>query len=184
MVSTIRPEELEQRVRGLCLFLTDIGKGEGPNKWFNLFKHGGKGRFNLDANCPMGKYSDDQHELVSSTLALMFGEEHSPDYICKVLFPEALIKIYMDVQGCQYVEAEEDLFKINLSQQSQDPFIQQFKRREPSPPPSEGEDDDDTDDSNYEEEVEEEEEAKDESEEVESENGGQKGRTKRKEKEK
>jgi hypothetical protein len=119
MVSTIRPEELEQRVKELRSFLTNIGKGEGPNERFNLFKDGGKSRFNLDANCPMGKYSDDQHELVSTTVALMFGEEHSPDYICKVLFPEALIKIYMDVQGCQYEEAEEDLIHISLSQQSQ-----------------------------------------------------------------
>ena len=120
MVSNIWDEELEERVKDLEIYLVAINKGDGPQERLNLYNKGGRDRLDLDANCPMGKFRDEQHDLVSSTLMVMFGHSgaYSADYICKVLFPEALIKIYMDTQGCQYKQAEEELFNINLSQVS------------------------------------------------------------------
>ena len=118
MVSTMRLEELEQRLQDLRPFLTNLGKGEGPKERYDLYIAGGKARFNLDANCPMGKFNSEHHELICSTLAVMFVDEFSPDYVCKVILPEAMIKIYMDVVGCEYAKAEMDLFDINLSQQT------------------------------------------------------------------
>ena len=112
----IRDDELQERVKDLEIYLVAINGGDGPQERRNAFVKGGRDRLDLDANCPMGKFSDEQHDLVSSTLRVMFGHSDSADYICKVLFPEALIKIYMDTQGCQYNQAE--LFEINLSQVS------------------------------------------------------------------
>lgn len=38
----------------------------------------------------------------------------SLDYIAKVLFPETLIKIFMDTQDVEYIKAEEKLFLQTL----------------------------------------------------------------------
>ena len=110
-MSNIRDEELEEWVKDFEIYLVAIKKGDGPQERVNSYNKGGRDRLDLDANCPMGKFRDEQHDLVSSTLRVMFGHSggYSADYICKVLFPEALIKIYMDTQGC-HNQAEEELF--------------------------------------------------------------------------
>lgn len=118
MVSNMRDDELQERVKDLEIYLLGIKEGHGPQERLKFYNKGGKDRLDLDANCPMGKFTDDQHELVSSTLLVLFQNRESADYICKVLLAEALIKIYMDTQGCQYDQAEEELFVINLSQVS------------------------------------------------------------------
>ena len=55
----------------------------------------------LDFNCPMGVFTEEQHELISDTVMMMFGPSRTKDveYILKVVFPEALVKIYMDVKA-------------------------------------------------------------------------------------
>jgi hypothetical protein len=68
----------------------------------------------------MGHFTDGQHDLISNTLMVLFGAsgDHSTVYISKVLFPEVLIKLYMDVNGFEYTKAEKELFVIDLAKVS------------------------------------------------------------------
>ncbi|CAB4025519.1 Hypothetical predicted protein [Paramuricea clavata] len=80
---------------------------------------GNKGRKELIWNCPMGHFTDSEHHLVADTLAAMYSPTISKelDNIMKVLFPEVLIKIYMDHQKVDYATAEE-LFNYDVYQVS------------------------------------------------------------------
>jgi hypothetical protein len=116
-VSSIRPEELEDLVKGLEHYLSKIKKGEGPQERAAAFGHGGnKGCKDLDYNCPMSHFTDAQHELVANTLVNMFGVENDTEanYIMKVCFPEALIKLYMNFHKKPYDQAEEELFNLDV----------------------------------------------------------------------
>ncbi|CAB3999414.1 Hypothetical predicted protein [Paramuricea clavata] len=85
---SIRPEELEDLVKGLEHYLSKIKKGEGPQERAAAFGHGGtKGCKDLDYKfkCPMSHFTDTQHELVAKTLVNMFGVENDTEanYIMK-----------------------------------------------------------------------------------------------------
>jgi hypothetical protein len=68
----------------------------------------------------MGQFTEGQHDLISYTLMVLFGAtgDHSAAYISKVLFPEVLIKLYMDAKGFEYTKAEEELFVVDLAKVS------------------------------------------------------------------
>ena len=67
------------------------------------------------ANSPTNK-----HEIVTNALLTMFGHDNmeSPDYISKVLLLETLIKVFMDLTGFNYHQAEEELFEIDVTEGS------------------------------------------------------------------
>jgi hypothetical protein len=100
-IADMRSEELEERLKDLEGYLRGIAQGEGPQERRVLYESRGKAQSNLDFNCPMGEFS-----------------EYSPGYISKVLFAEAVIKLYIDFHGCEYQEAEDALFKIDLTKVS------------------------------------------------------------------
>ncbi|CAB4038215.1 Hypothetical predicted protein, partial [Paramuricea clavata] len=98
-------------------YLTGIRNGESKERAKLFATVGSKGRKELIWNCPMGHFTDSEHHLVADTLAAMYSPTNSKelDNIMKVLFPEVLIKIYMDHQKVDYATAEE-LFNYDVYQ--------------------------------------------------------------------
>ncbi|CAB3984910.1 Neurofilament medium polypeptide [Paramuricea clavata] len=118
-VGDIQLQELDQLVRDLAPYLRQIIDGEGPRERAQQFTTGrNKGRTDLDYNCPMGHFTDDQHDVIYSALCDMFLEnkkdEKRINLILRVLFPETLIKVYMGFYKLEYNKAQEELFDMQL----------------------------------------------------------------------
>jgi hypothetical protein len=104
-VSLIRDEALEELVKDLEEYLKSIKAGQGPQTRMAAFSSSErKASIDLDFNCPMGHFLERQHDLISNTLVVMFGarNEQEVNLIMKVLFPETLIKLYMDFHSIAY----------------------------------------------------------------------------------
>jgi hypothetical protein len=60
----------------------------------------------------MGHFTDSQHDLIANMLLVMFGAENDQELM--VLFPETLIKLYMNFHVMEYGKAEDELFDMDI----------------------------------------------------------------------
>lgn len=67
----------------------------------------------LVEKCPMVYFSDEQQEAIMDELMQMMPKNKTSilDCVMKVLFPETMIKIYQDIHGVSYEQAQEELLE-------------------------------------------------------------------------
>ncbi|CAH1791877.1 unnamed protein product, partial [Owenia fusiformis] len=90
------------------------------NRRHEDYKQGGKAKVNLMYQVRLGIFYEEQHEVVIEQLMAIFCKTNFTllDYILKVLLPEMLVKIYMDVKHSTHDEAEQ--FMEDALENSQD----------------------------------------------------------------
>ncbi|XP_038075216.1 uncharacterized protein LOC119742993 [Patiria miniata] len=97
-------------------YLKEIFVGKRPCKRHADYKQGGSTRANLAYEAWYGPYSEEQVDCVMSELVTIYCASHNKyfDYVSKVLLPEALTKICMDVLHTSLEEAQGVLEKTPL----------------------------------------------------------------------
>ena len=100
-------------IASMAKYLQDIMSEKVPCERMFKFLHETKSdRVDLSHNCPMGHFTDSQHELITYKLFNMLPKDTaSLELILKVLFPEVMIKIYQTLMDKDYGNAEEELFE-------------------------------------------------------------------------
>ncbi|CAH1798222.1 unnamed protein product [Owenia fusiformis] len=90
-------------------YLRNIYQGKAYNRRHEDYKKGGKARVDLTYQVRLGIFHEEQHDVVMEQLMAMFCKKNFTllDYVMKVLFPETLVKIYMDVKHSTHYEAEQ-----------------------------------------------------------------------------
>ncbi|XP_072024038.1 uncharacterized protein [Amphiura filiformis] len=75
------------------------------------YKAGGYLRSDLNHSVRFGPFTDEQQDMIIRALIRVFCRKHNHyfDYVTKVLLPEALAKICMEIQGVTHPEAEKFL---------------------------------------------------------------------------
>ena len=64
----------------------------------------------LVEDCPSAFFSEEQQEAIVDELMEMMPQKTSVlDWVMKVLFPETMIKLYQDIRGVSYEQAQEEL---------------------------------------------------------------------------
>ena len=64
----------------------------------------------LVEECPSAFFSEEQQEAIVDELMDMMPQKSSNlDCVMKVLFPETMIKLYQDIRGVSYEQAQEEL---------------------------------------------------------------------------
>ena len=93
--------------------LEDIMSEKVPCERMFTFLHGTESeRIGLSHNCPMGHFTDHQHELIIHELSNMLPKNtKNLELVLKVLFPEVMIKIYQTILDKDYDDAEKKLFE-------------------------------------------------------------------------
>ncbi|KAK2156676.1 hypothetical protein LSH36_207g01018 [Paralvinella palmiformis] len=81
------------------------------NRRHDDYKSGIKQRVQLSWQIPLGLFTDSQVDMILHQLQLMFCKKNTKhlDYVLKVIFPEVLIKIYMDVFHVDHTRAESNM---------------------------------------------------------------------------
>jgi len=102
-------------------YLRDIFTGKIHCERHQQYKQSGKVRRNLNRKIHMGAITHDQEELIMELLLSFFCKNHHKylDYVLKVMLPESMTKIHMDVFGTTHETSEEMLRDI-----PQEDFIQ------------------------------------------------------------
>ncbi|OWF46994.1 uncharacterized protein LOC110454907 [Mizuhopecten yessoensis] len=102
----------EQHVRFLVQenrrYLKDIFEGKIPCERHKLYKQGGRTRNRLNYQVYLGLFTDEQQDVVMEALMSIFCKKNHGflDYVMKVILPEVLIKIYMEVTGLNHEEVD------------------------------------------------------------------------------
>ena len=98
---------------------SQIRSGDCPSRRHQDYQKGGKTRRNLDYQIhSMRVFSDEAHEVAEKWLQRKFcrnGNQRALDYCLRVLQMELFIRIFMDVKGCSYDEAEEHMVSNNVN---------------------------------------------------------------------
>ena len=70
----------------------------------------------LVEECPSAFFTEQQQEAMIDELLDMMPENKTSvlDCVMKVLFPETMIKIYQDIRGVSYEQAEKELLEGEL----------------------------------------------------------------------
>ncbi|XP_013412165.1 uncharacterized protein LOC106174933 isoform X2 [Lingula anatina] len=111
-VNQLQDDQLRYMVEKNEKYLRQIFEGKRSCLRHEEYKKGGVSRYNLDHNqASLCVYLESQNDAVMETLIQIFCKKHNKylDYLMKVLLPEALIKIYMDVHQVGHAAAEEAL---------------------------------------------------------------------------
>ena len=100
-------------IASMAQHLQDIMSEKVPCERMFKFLHGTKSDWiGLSHNCPMGHFTNDQHELIIHELSIMLPKNTANlELILKVLFPEVMIKIYQTLMDKDYGDAEKELFE-------------------------------------------------------------------------
>ncbi|CAH1792452.1 unnamed protein product [Owenia fusiformis] len=119
-VCELTQEQLVHLVKENKKYLRNIYQGKAYNRRHEDYKKGGKARIDLTYQVRLGIFHEEQHDVVMEQLMTMFCKKnfHFLDYILKVLLPETLVKIYMDVKHSTHEEAEQ--FMEDALENSQD----------------------------------------------------------------
>ncbi|XP_033735150.1 uncharacterized protein LOC117323803 isoform X3 [Pecten maximus] len=90
-------------------YLKDIFEGKIPCERHKQFKQGGKTRYRLNYQVYLSLFTDEQQDVVMEALMAIFCKKDHGflDYVMKVMLPEILIKIYMEVTGLDHDEVDE-----------------------------------------------------------------------------
>ncbi|KAK3595552.1 hypothetical protein CHS0354_021661 [Potamilus streckersoni] len=107
-VRELNEEHLQFLVMSNKKYLRDIFEGEIYSERHELFKAGGKTRRDLNYRVHLGLFNEEQYDLVMETLMSIFCKKDHKylDYLLRVLLPEMLIKIYMEVHGTSHAETD------------------------------------------------------------------------------
>ncbi|XP_064622585.1 uncharacterized protein LOC135484826 [Lineus longissimus] len=110
-VSKLSDSHLQYLVTKYEKYLQEIFQGKSRSWRHEDYKRGGKDRQNLTYNIHTLRYREEQEDTVMESLMKIFCSKHQKylDYVFKVMFPEMLIKIYMEVRSCSMEKAEADL---------------------------------------------------------------------------
>lgn len=115
-VEDLRSDHLKYLINNMEEYLRTIFRGEVYCRRHEDYKKGGKSKDNLNFQVGMAHFTEDQHDCIMDALMAMFCYKHIKyiDYVTKVMFPEALIKLYQDVHQTKYDEAEEHLLNDTI----------------------------------------------------------------------
>ncbi|XP_022094602.1 uncharacterized protein LOC110981380 [Acanthaster planci] len=115
-VSKLSCLHLQRLTRKNRRYLKEIFIGKRPCKRHANYKQGGSTRANLAYEAWYGPYTEDQVDCVMNELVKVYCSSHNKyfDYVSKVLLPEALTKICMDVLHIPLEEAQAILEKTPL----------------------------------------------------------------------
>ncbi|XP_050407631.1 uncharacterized protein LOC126822670 isoform X2 [Patella vulgata] len=107
-VSDLNRDHIKMLVLSSESYLRDIFQGKVVCERHQDYKKGGMDRNNLNYQVHLELFTDEQHDVVMETLMEMFCKKHHKymDYLLKVLLPEVLVKIYMEVKGTTHQETE------------------------------------------------------------------------------
>ncbi|XP_052767328.1 uncharacterized protein LOC128208055 isoform X2 [Mya arenaria] len=110
-VEDLNQEQLEHMVRHREGYLRKIFEGSVLCERHLDFKRGGSSKRDLDYNSRIGSYTDEQVDTVMEALINIFCKRHNKylDYLMKVLLPEMLVKIYMDIHNTSHEASEQIL---------------------------------------------------------------------------
>ncbi|XP_074658693.1 uncharacterized protein LOC141911569 [Tubulanus polymorphus] len=108
-VSQLEAQQISYLVTKNEQYLRSIFQGKIKCRRHEDYKNGGKDRRNLTYQVPVTLYSEDQGDCIMEQLLHMFCQTHMKymDYVFRVLFPEILVKIYMEVHQTSHELAEE-----------------------------------------------------------------------------
>ncbi|KAI8483243.1 hypothetical protein Bbelb_389840 [Branchiostoma belcheri] len=119
-VKDLNSEQIRYLVQKEDRYLKDIFKGKLFCRRHEDYKRGGIARADLDFQVRLGMFHESQHDEVLDVLNARYcpaGNNKYLDYVFKVLLPEALIKIHMDITGTSHDESE-DIMQQALSRRS------------------------------------------------------------------
>ncbi|XP_074651077.1 uncharacterized protein LOC141905893 [Tubulanus polymorphus] len=119
-VSQLEDKQLTYLVMQNECYLRNIFQGKTKCRRHEDYKNGGKSRRNLTLQVPITLYSDAQCDVIIKGLMDMFCPTDTKymDYVFRVLLPETLIKIYMEVHQTSHELAEERLADALLGSES------------------------------------------------------------------
>ncbi|KAL5009105.1 hypothetical protein ScPMuIL_014686 [Solemya velum] len=108
-ISELGEEHIQHLVLNNENYLRQIFQGKTLCKRHEQYKEGGQRRKDLNYQVHLGLFSDEQHDVVMEMLIFLFCKRHHQylDYLLKVLLPEMLIKIYMEIHGTDYDESNQ-----------------------------------------------------------------------------
>nr|XP_054758202.1 uncharacterized protein LOC129264360 [Lytechinus pictus] len=90
-------------------YLHNIFQGKRPCERHQCYKKKGPHRIGMGSNVRLGPFKEEQMDAVMGELVKIYCTKHIKymDYVSKVLLPEAMTKIYMDVHRVSHTHAEE-----------------------------------------------------------------------------
>ena len=80
---------------------------------------------NLIHECPSEYFSEgEQQRIIEQLMNLLPGNSsRNLDVVMKVLLPETLIKMFMDIKNLSYEEAEEQLLEGDFPEEQEEVFV-------------------------------------------------------------
>ena len=80
---------------------------------------------NLIHKCPCAYFSEDEQQLITEQLMDLVpgNSSRNLDVVMKVLLPETLVKMFMDIKNLSYQEAEEQLLEGNFPEEQEEVFV-------------------------------------------------------------
>ena len=80
---------------------------------------------NLIHECPSEYFSEgEQQRIIEQLMNLLPGNSsRNLDVVMKVLLPETLIKMFMDIKNLSYEEAEEQLLEGDFPEDQEEVFV-------------------------------------------------------------
>ncbi|KAL3873128.1 hypothetical protein ACJMK2_036283 [Sinanodonta woodiana] len=113
-VRDLNEEQLMFLVMSSKKYLRDIFQGKIDCERHKLYKEGGKTRRDLDFRIHLGLFTEEQHDIVMERMMSIFCNKHHKylDYLLRVLLPEMLIKIYMEVHGTSHAETDKIMASV------------------------------------------------------------------------
>ncbi|XP_067680271.1 uncharacterized protein [Haliotis asinina] len=106
--SELTESHIQMMVLGSEGYLRSIFTGKHQCRRHEDYKKGGKTRLNLNYQVNLAMFTEPQQDAVMETLMGMFCKRHHKymDYILKVLLPEMMIRILMEVKHMTYDDTE------------------------------------------------------------------------------
>nr|XP_006813608.1 PREDICTED: suppressor protein SRP40-like [Saccoglossus kowalevskii] len=125
-VVQLNEEEMTYLVNKNEGYLRKIFQGKIYSWRHEDYKTGGIRRIDLTYQVHHGSFSEEQQEVVMQSLMLMFCATHSKylDYVLKVMCPEALIKIQMDVCKTTHEETERNMKEFQKQRLNESQIVQ------------------------------------------------------------
>ncbi|XP_052276261.1 uncharacterized protein LOC127875320 isoform X2 [Dreissena polymorpha] len=107
-IENLKEDHLQYMVRNNEVYLRQIFEGKVHCGRHEAYKKGGISRQDLNYNSRIARFTDEQVEAVMETLQALFCKRHTKylDYLIKVLLPEVLVKIHMDIHKTNHEESE------------------------------------------------------------------------------